>query len=94
MRAEIPGVDPEQDVEISVNHGRLSIRAEREERSEKTEDGYHSEFRYGSFARVLTLPEGAKADDISASYTDGVLEVRVPIDESSGTRKAIPITRS
>lgn len=94
IRAEIPGVDPDKDIDITVDHGRLSIRAEREERTEKTEDGYHSEFRYGSFSRVLTLPEGADADDVRATYEDGILDVRVPIGKGRTPAKKVAISSS
>lgn len=96
IRGELPGVDPDEDIDISIDNGRLSIRAERKERKESKngEHGYHSEFRYGSFARVLTLPEGAVADDVSATYTDGILEVTVPIDETSRNRKKVAIAKS
>lgn len=79
VRAEIPGIDPDKDVDVSVSGGMLHIKAEREERSEhKEKDGYRSEFRYGSFQRSIALPAGAKEEDITASYKDGVLEVRAP----------------
>jgi len=79
IRAELPGIDPDEDVDITVADGILHVVAEREERSEEERpEGYRSEFHYGSFERHIRLPEGAKADDITASYTDGILEVRVP----------------
>ncbi|WP_433876013.1 Hsp20/alpha crystallin family protein [Sinomonas atrocyanea] len=82
VRAELPGVDPEKDVDISVRNGSLLISAQRQERKEEKEKGgYRSEFRYGSFSRTLPLPEGATEQDIQATYTDGVLEVRVPVPE-------------
>ena len=43
----------------------------------------HSEFRYGRFWRVLTLPPGAREADIEARYKDGILEVRVPVTDSA-----------
>lgn len=92
IRGEIPGVDPETDIEIEVDNSRLSIRAEREQQTE-TEDGYRSEFRYGSFARVLPLPEGARPDDISAAYSDGILEVRVPVDAEHRAQRKVAISR-
>ncbi|MGO4493299.1 Hsp20/alpha crystallin family protein [Arthrobacter sp. 2YAF22_2] len=79
VRAEVPGIDPERDVDVSVSDGMLHIKAEREEKSEhKSKTGYRSEFRYGSFVRSIALPPGAKEEDITASYKDGVLEVRAP----------------
>lgn len=79
VRAEVPGIDPDRDVDVSVSDGMLHIKAEREEKSEhKSKNGYRSEFRYGSFTRSVALPAGAKEEDITASYKDGVLEVRAP----------------
>lgn len=96
IRAELPGVDPDHDVEISVEDDVLHIRAHREERSEHKDKGsYRSEFRYGSFARSVVLPSGTPQDAIKASYTDGVLEVRVPVgDEAKSEAKKIPVSRS
>jgi HSP20 family protein len=80
IRAELPGIDPDKDVEITVVDGLLHLAAHRQERSEeKRRNGYRSEFRYGMFERHLRLPEGATDADVSATYKDGILEVRVPI---------------
>lgn len=96
IRAELPDVDPDKDVELSVTDGTLHIRAERQEKSERKEkDSYRSEFRYGSFVRNVALPAGCKEDDIQASYKDGVLEIRVPVaDETESVAVRVPITRS
>ena len=59
LRAELPGIDPDKDVEIKVADGVLSISAER--RAELSEKG-RSEFHYGSFMRRVTLPQGAQED--------------------------------
>jgi HSP20 family protein len=94
VRAEMPGIDPDKDVEITVADHTLALRAER--RSEqKSEDkkGYRSEFRYGSFSRVVQLPAGATEDDVKATYADGILEVRIPIDSAEAETKRIPIER-
>ena len=95
VRAEMPGIDPDKDVEITVSDGMLHLSAER--RSEtKTEDkkGYRSEFRYGSFSRTVRLPAGAGEEDVKATYTDGILEVRIPIDEKSNGARKIPISHN
>jgi HSP20 family protein len=76
VRAELPGIDPEKDVDITVDDGVLTIRAERQE--EKKEGG-RSEFRYGSFTRSVSLPAGADEENVAASYRDGILEVRAPV---------------
>lgn len=97
VRAEIPGVDPDKDMEITTGDGYLHIRAERQEKEEHKDKGqFRSEFRYGSFSRSIPLPDGVKEEDIKASYTDGVLEVRTPIPEEAGQPsppKKLPITR-
>ena len=95
VRAEMPGIDPDKDVEITVADRMLHLRAER--RSEtKTEDkkGYRSEFHYGSFSRSVRLPAGAGEDVVKASYNDGILEVRIPVDDNANGAKKIPITRT
>ena len=91
----MPGIDPEKDVDVSVSDGVLHIQAERQEKTEhKEKDGYRSEFRYGSFMRDITLPRGVKEEDVTASYRDGVLEVRVPVPEAAEEPKKVPIARS
>lgn len=96
VRAELPGIDPEKDVDVTVADGVLSIKAERQEKTEqKDKDSYRSEFRYGSFMRRIPLPGGVQQGDITASYKDGLLEVRAPMPDQgqpSGGSK-IPITR-
>jgi len=97
VRAEVPGIDPDNDVDVSVSAGMLHIKVEREEKSEhKGKSGYRSEFRYGSFMRSVALPAGAKEEDITASYKDGVLEVRAPAPATppESSAKKIRIDRS
>jgi len=84
VRAELPGSDPQKDIEITVSSGVVHIRAHREQKEEHREDGaYRSEFRYGNFSRDIALPRGAAADDVRASYANGILEVRVPCPEQA-----------
>jgi HSP20 family protein len=86
IRAELPGIDPEKDVELTVGDGMLRISAERRV-EEKTEDlGYvRHELRYGSMRRTLPLPEGVSESDISATYRNGILEIRVKVPERAET---------
>lgn len=79
VRAELPGIDPEKDVDISVEGGALSISGERRQESRENGDGYYrSEATYGAFRRRVPLPEGVKPEDVTASYDNGILEVVVP----------------
>ena len=80
VRAEIPGIDPAKDVDISVRDGRLTIKAER---SEKKETKGRSEFSYGSFVRSVSLPAGAEEDDIKATYDKGILTVSVAVPKEA-----------
>ena len=92
IRAEMAGIDPDKDVELTVNNGMLNIQAERREEERKEQKGYRRhELRYGSFSRSLPLPTGVKESDISASYQNGILEIRVPAPKESATR--VPIAK-
>src|SRR5438132_11413347 len=87
VRADLPGVDP-KDVEITANDDQLTIRGKRERQSEeKGRDFIHREVIYGSFERVVKLPGGVNPDQIRAAYSNGVLELTVPLPEQSQTRK-------
>ena len=91
LRAELPGIDPTKDVEVEVEGDMLHIRGERRE---ETKEKNHREFHYGSFRRTMSLPKGAKADQITASYNDGVLEVRVPVEQAEAPSMRIPVQRT
>jgi HSP20 family protein len=95
IRAEVPGVEP-KDVDVSVHDGVLTVKVEREEKSETEEEGrFRSEFRYGSFARSIVLPTGVDEDAITADCTNGVVEVRVPAGAApSPTVRKIDVGRS
>ena len=79
IRAELPGVDPAKDVEVTVTDGLLRIDAERRVESKSEDRGFlRHELGYGSYSRTLPLPEGVRQDDIAASCMDGILEIRIP----------------
>jgi HSP20 family protein len=90
IRAELPGIDPENEVEVTVAHGILTIKANRQ--AQKV-DKHHSEFRYGVFSRQLVLPAEADADHVRASYDQGILEVVVDLKQKEATDsiKHIPV---
>jgi HSP20 family protein len=95
IRAELPGVDPDRDIDVAVDNGVLTISAERRESSrEKFGDrGFHSEFRYGSFVRQVRLPAGTSPEVVSATYKDGVLEIRMPKPSTEAASRRIQIQR-
>jgi HSP20 family protein len=88
VRAELPGIDPAKDVDVTVRDGLLTIKAER---SEKKEFNGRSEFAYGSFERTVSLPAGANEDNIKASYDKGILTVSVPVAEAKPAEKHVKI---
>jgi HSP20 family protein len=92
IRAELPGIDPDKDLEVTVANGILRIKAERrEERMDK----HHSEFYYGTFSRSVTLPTGADERHVQAIYGHGILEVTIKLaeDKASETPRKIPVTQ-
>ena len=88
VRAELPGVDPTDDIEVTVRDGQLTIKAER---TQTSESNGHSEFSYGSFMRTVPLPAGADEDDINATYDRGILTVSVPLSEDHPTEKRVEV---
>lgn len=83
IRVELPGVD-QKDVDIKVASGVLSVKGSREQKQEsKKRDFFRREFSYGSFERAITLPEGIKAEDLKATFHDGVLELTVPMPKEA-----------
>jgi HSP20 family molecular chaperone IbpA len=88
IRAELPGLDPEKDIEVFVDGRVLTIRAERRQR----DIGPHrSEFRYGSLARAVRLPARVDPAEVAARYDKGVLEVSVPVEEVKLAGTRIPV---
>ena len=78
-KVDLPGLTKE-DVKVEVTDGHLAISGERKSEQEEEKDNvYRCERSYGSFYRVVPLPEGAKLEDVKATFADGVLEVSVPV---------------
>jgi HSP20 family protein len=89
VRADVPGLSKD-DLNVEIGEDALTIRGERKyDREEEREGVYRSERSYGSFYRVVPLPEGAVADSAKASFKDGVLEIvmQAPSQEVRRGRK-------
>jgi len=91
IRAELPGLDPERDIEVTVEGRTLTIHAERRQ---EDSGSYRSEFRYGSLTRLVRLPARADAKDVTARYERGVLEVSVPLQEAKPEGIRVPIEKA
>jgi HSP20 family molecular chaperone IbpA len=89
MRAELPGVSPE-DIDVVISEGTLTVKAERTEREV---DKNRSEIHYGSLSRSVTLPPGANEDDVRAEYTGGMLTISVGLGREKAEAKHIEIRR-
>lgn len=89
LHADLPGVK-QDDIQLNLENDILTVSGERkEERKEKKGRTYHSERSYGAFSRSIRLPEGVDADQVKASFKDGVLDVEVPLPKQarSGARR-------
>ena len=88
-RVDLPGMKKE-DVHVEVEDGFLTLSGERKKETREEKDNFYREEReYGSFCRSVPLPKGVKADDVKATFANGVLEVTVPLPaaEQPGGRK-------
>jgi HSP20 family protein len=87
LRADLPGMS-EEDIEIELEEGTLTVSGERKADHEQREEGfYRVERSFGPFSRSLTLPKGIDADAVSASFDRGVLEIRIPKPEARKPRR-------
>ncbi len=87
VRADLPGLKRE-DIDVVVENDMLIIRGHRQEEKEIDEKYYRqSERMTGDFYRSIKLPEGVDADSIEATYTDGVLEVTIPLPATPEPKK-------
>ena len=89
VTAEVPGMG-EQDVELLVRDGVLTIRGEKKSESGDKERGY-SERWYGRFERRVALPSGVDEEGATASFRDGVLTVTLPKTGEAESVRRIPI---
>ena len=91
-KVDLPGLKKE-DVKVEVTNGHLAVAGERKSETEEKKDNvYRCERSYGSFYRAVPLPEGAKLEDVKATFTDGVLEVSVPLPVQATVKpRTVPI---
>ena len=79
VRADLPGLKKEE-VKVEVTEAGLTLEGERKlEKEEKREGFYRAERAYGSFFRMIPLPEGVNVEKSTATFKDGVLEVALPV---------------
>jgi HSP20 family protein len=89
--AELPGLKPEE-VRVEITPDGLIIEGERRSEDESTQGGIRrSERRYGRFFRSIPLPEGVDPEQVRAQFTNGLLDVQVPLPQQQSQRRQIPI---
>jgi HSP20 family protein len=87
VTVELPGVEAE-DLEITMEDGLLTIRGERHFAHDSSEQQFHRvERRYGAFRRSITLPAQVQAEQIEASFDNGVLQILVPKMEEAKPKR-------
>ena len=89
ITAELPGVK-EEDIDITIDDGVLTLRGEKKSTREDKESGYR-ERSYGSFERRLTLPSNIDEDNCSADFKDGVLTITLPKSEDKARGRKIQL---
>ena len=83
IKAELPGMD-EKDVEVLLTENTLTLKGEKkEEKEDRGRDYYHMERTYGSFQRVINLPEGIDTKKAEAKFKNGVLSINLPKTETT-----------
>jgi HSP20 family protein len=87
VRAELPGMDP-KDLDVQLVGNQLTLAGEKKDSSEQRgENYYHSETRFGSFRRSITLPEGIDSEHVEADYANGILTLRMKKTKPTQTKK-------
>jgi len=93
VKAELPGIEA-KDLDVSVSERELVIKGDRRTEKDETKKDYrYREISYGSFERHLTLPEGAKVDELKAAFVNGILEISVPVPALPKAKKVEIDTR-
>ena len=87
IKAELPDMTRE-DIDVTVDHGTLTIKGEKKVSNEVKEEDFHRiERRYGTFSRSFSLPQTVDTTKVAADYKNGVLTVRLPLREEAKPRQ-------
>jgi HSP20 family protein len=87
VRAELPGM-VQEDIQLNLQENVLTLKGEKKKEEKEEQENFHRvERSYGSFSRNLTLPANVKAEQIQASFKDGVLLITLPKSEEAKAKK-------
>lgn len=91
IRADLPGLKRDE-VSVEVTDDAVTLRGERKREHEEEREGfYRSERSYGSFYRVVPVPDGAMTDQAKANFSNGVLEITMPAPPASTKARRLEI---
>jgi HSP20 family protein len=92
IEADLPGVRRD-DVNVQVEQDAVIIQGQRQQQSENNSQAgyYHSERSYGSFYRMIPLPEGVNTEDATATFRNGVLEIEVPMPQQQQRSRRLEV---
>ncbi|AXF97203.1 Hsp20/alpha crystallin family protein [Spiroplasma phoeniceum] len=89
LNAELPGI-LQENIDLKINNNILTIQTKKAEKKEETKNNYHIQERYfGSFYRSIELPNNINENKISASFENGVLNIKIPKQEETKTKKIL-----
>ena len=87
ITGEIPGIDVKE-LDVTLLDGILTVKGEKKQEKEEKDEDYHQvERHYGSFERSFRIPEKVKADELEATYKDGIMKIFLPKSEASEVKK-------
>ena len=90
VHAETPGVKKE-DIHVDFRDGSLIVKGEKKQEKEKNDQYHIYERKYGSFERRIKFPTSAKAEEVKATLTDGVLEIYIPKHEGENQQSRVTV---
>lgn len=88
IMADVPGLQPDRDISVSITADILRIRAGRSDGTRVPD----TDLREGPFSRDIRLPPGVDDWRVSATYIDGILEVRAPMRSQPSATRVVPVT--
>jgi HSP20 family protein len=87
VMADVPGLEPEKEISVSITSDILHVRAGRLDGVGVPE----SDLRDGRFTRDIRLPSGTDEGGVTATYADGILEIRAPMRDLNGVTRVVPV---
>lgn len=95
VRLELPGIDPDNDVDIEVENGILRVSGERKQETKSANSEgtgwFRREMHHGTFERRIGLPDGVNGEAVRATYDAGILDITIPLPEKPRTKVKVDV---